>query len=152
MRPLAAAAGVADDDARAASGRAGVDAAPVRAAAVPAAAMTAATQPAAVNAAMILGLVIARRGRVESFMPCSYPWCLAVAAGETRGSGWPWRTLLSPVVPDSGFGSPCTASQPPSPRDAVARSFRRDLTKSSHRLAGALTCGFRYPVRAATVG
>jgi len=24
-----------------------------------------------VNAAMILGLVIARRGRVESFMPCS---------------------------------------------------------------------------------
>src|SRR5262249_56871300 len=41
---------------------------------------------------------------------------------------------------------------PPSPRDAVARSFRRDLTKSSHRLAEALTCGFRYPVRAATVG
>src|SRR5262249_53077105 len=32
------------------------------------------------------------------------------------------------------------------------RPPRPALTKSSHRLAGALTCGFRYPVRAATVG
>lgn len=40
----------------------------------------------------------------------------------------------------------------PSPRDAVARSSLRNLTKSSHLPVGALTCGFRYPVRAATVG
>jgi hypothetical protein len=68
---LAATAAVADDAACAASGRAGLDVAPVRAAAVPPAARTAAAQPAAVTTAMILGFVIARRGRVESFMRCS---------------------------------------------------------------------------------
>ena len=68
---MATAADVVDDGACAASGRAGLDVAPVRAAAVPVAARTAAVQQAAVNAAMILGFVIARRGRVESFMPCS---------------------------------------------------------------------------------
>jgi hypothetical protein len=59
---------MADDGACAAFGRAGLDVAPVRAAAVPPAARTAAVQPAAAHAAMILGLVLARRGRVESFM------------------------------------------------------------------------------------
>jgi hypothetical protein len=51
---------MADDDACAASGRAGLDVAPVRAAAVPPAARTAAAQPAAAHAAMILGFVLAR--------------------------------------------------------------------------------------------